>query len=113
MKSIYYEVDSGGDTELILKNPNKQNIVPDCPDRTPEGDPNALAFANPPCLGRYQVLSELYSDDQNETPEVEVRIRVSSRHLIFASRYFRCMLNGPWREATSSSEPIRQISAEG
>ncbi|KAF4956613.1 hypothetical protein FGADI_3765 [Fusarium gaditjirri] len=109
MKSISYDIDPKGDIELILVKPNKQNIVPEnlhCPD-----DPQAQEFPNPPCLGRYQVLGELYANGEN-APDVEVRMRVSSRHLTFASRTFRAMLEGPWKEGDSSLGPVRQISAK-
>ncbi len=33
----------------------------------------------------------------------EIHLRVSSRHLILASPYFKAALNGPWREAASTS----------
>ncbi|KAL5616024.1 hypothetical protein FOBRF1_004772 [Fusarium oxysporum] len=110
MKSISYDIDPGGDVELILKKPNKQNIVPESP--TFHGNPVDPESPNPPCLGRYQVFSELYPDGENENPDVEVRVRVSSRHLTFASRTFRAMIEGTWKEGNSSSRPIRQISAE-
>ncbi|KAF5604846.1 hypothetical protein FPCIR_699 [Fusarium pseudocircinatum] len=114
MKSISYDIDPGGDIELILKRPNKQNIVPENTTQTAHGTPNNPKFPNPPCFGRYQVFSELYPDGENETPdvEVEVHMRVSSRHLILVSRIFRAMLEGPWKEGNTSSGPIRKISAE-
>ncbi|KAF5557802.1 hypothetical protein FMEXI_540 [Fusarium mexicanum] len=111
MRSISYDIDPGGDIELILKSPNKQNIVPEdtlCP-----YDRSYLSESpNPPCLGRYEVFSELSPGDEGETPEAEVRMRVSSRHLILASHTFRAMLEGPWIESAPSSQPIRQISTE-
>ncbi|KAF5978141.1 hypothetical protein FCOIX_6121 [Fusarium coicis] len=121
MKSISYDIDPRGDIELILKGPNKQYIIPDS--RTLFSDPQDPELLNSPCLGRYEVFSELYTDGeegengdedgQNETPEqVEVRMRVSSRHLTLASRTLRAMLEGPWKEGNSSCQPIRQISAE-
>ncbi|KAF9779379.1 hypothetical protein IL306_001924 [Fusarium sp. DS 682] len=109
MKSISYDIDPGGDIELILREPNKQNSVPEL-----ASDMAIISsFPNPPCTGRYRVFGDLYEDDQNKSHVVEVRMRVSSRHLIFASRTFQAMLEGPWSEATSSSHPIRQISTEG
>ncbi|EWG36155.1 hypothetical protein FVEG_00295 [Fusarium verticillioides 7600] len=115
MKSISYDIDPGGDIELILKKPNKQNIVPEDTTQTVDGERINPKFPNPACFGRYQVFSELYPDGENETPnfEVEVHMRVSSRHLILASRIFRAILEGPWKEGNPSSGPIRQISAEG
>jgi hypothetical protein len=114
MKSISYDIDPGGDIDLILKKPNKQNIVPEDTTQTVDGKRINPKFPNSPCFGRYQVFSELYPDGENETPdfEVEVHMRVSSRHLILASRIFRAMLEGHWKEGTPSSGPIRQISAE-
>jgi hypothetical protein len=42
-----------------------------------------------------------------------IQLRVSSRHLILASPYFRGALNGPWSEATSlSTDCCRHIFAE-
>ncbi|PNP79993.1 hypothetical protein FNYG_06690 [Fusarium nygamai] len=113
MKSISYDIDPGGDIELILKKPNKQNIVPKI---RPWKDFKNSKTLNSPCLGRYEVFSELYpgEDDQNKTAEeVEVHMRVSSHHLQFASLTFRAMLQGPWIEAAPSSQSIRPISTEG
>ncbi|KAH6961856.1 hypothetical protein BKA56DRAFT_599344 [Ilyonectria sp. MPI-CAGE-AT-0026] len=39
------------------------------------------------------------------------RFRVSSKHLILASSVFRKMLNGPWKEGTTSRESLRSLSA--
>ncbi|KAG4265033.1 hypothetical protein FPRO04_00684 [Fusarium proliferatum] len=48
-------------------------------------------------------------------PEDEVRLRVSSRHLILASRCFRSSLDGPWSEVSTTSsffgKPLRQVMA--
>lgn len=35
----------------------------------------------------------------NSTHQKEVRFRLSSKHIILASPYFKTMLGGPWREA--------------
>ncbi|KAF5609054.1 uncharacterized protein FSUBG_4209 [Fusarium subglutinans] len=113
MRSIFYDIDPGGDIELILKSPNKQDIVPeDTFYPFPSQQSNPSEFLNPPCLGRYEVFGELSPGDEGETPEAEVRMRVSSRHLIIASHTFRAMLEGPWIEAALSPQPIRQISTE-
>jgi hypothetical protein len=43
----------------------------------------------------------------------EVQMRVSSRHLILASPYFKAALDGPWREAASvSADCCRYIYAD-
>ncbi|KAF4338701.1 hypothetical protein FBEOM_7407 [Fusarium beomiforme] len=109
MKSISYDIDPGGDIELVLREPNKQNIVPEI--ASARG--TLQSFDNPPCTGRYRVFSDIYEDNQKKSPKVEIHMRVSSRHLILASHTFRVMLEGPWSEATSSSEPLWQIVTEG
>lgn len=40
-----------------------------------------------------------------------VRFRLSSRHLILASRYFRAMLTGPWEESSSRSGSMYTVNA--
>ena len=111
MESITYEIAPGGDIEIVLNKPNEQNIIPrlrlstDTVDRALHGP----KFENPPCKGRYAVFSKLYEDPRN----YKVLVRVSSSHLKFASRVFRVMLEGPWKEGASSSEPFRQINTTG
>ncbi|KAF5559496.1 hypothetical protein FNAPI_4715 [Fusarium napiforme] len=113
MKSISYDIDPGGDIELILRKPNKQEIVPYDRERSRDWDPAGPDSTNPRCLGRYKVFSELSPGDEGKNPETEVRMRVSSQHLKLASHTFRAMLQGPWAEAVLSPQPIRQISTEG
>ncbi|GKU20859.1 unnamed protein product [Fusarium langsethiae] len=115
MVSITYEIDSGGDIELVLNKPNNQKIIPVLRFTKDLRDLDDEKFDNPPCLGRYSVFQELYSlNETNVSPvDSEVRLRVSSRHLILASRTFRAMLEGPWSEATSSYQSVRQINATG
>lgn len=111
MESITYEIAPGGDIEIVLNKPNEQNIIPglrlsaDTVDRHLHGP----KFENPPCDGRYAVLNKLYEDPRN----YKVLIRVSSHHLKSASRVFRVMLEGPWKEGASSSKPLRQINTTG
>jgi hypothetical protein len=57
------------------------------------------------------------SREQGEDPPLsepsEMQMRVSSRHLILASPYFKAALNGPWREAVSvSANCFRYIYAD-
>lgn len=47
--------------------------------------------------------------DQQDQPEV--RLRVSSRHLILASPYFNRMLKGPWKESSINSGSPYTVSA--
>jgi hypothetical protein len=52
---------------------------------------------------------------QSVTPppeeKVEVRMRLSAKHLILASAYFKKMLKGPWKESMTSSESYHTIDA--
>ncbi|KAF0638231.1 hypothetical protein FPSE5266_05421 [Fusarium pseudograminearum] len=108
MKHIKYDVDSGGDAEIVLEGPiNVQGIVPVIPNNHCDYDydrQNVQSFDNPSFEGRYAV----FNVEDTETKEeviVNVRMRVSSRHLILASSTFRAMLEGPWIENLSHSQP--------
>ena len=117
MKSITYKIDPNGDIELVLNKPNEQNIIPRLRLSTAinyhEGWENFKLRRNPPCHGRYAIFKKLYKNGKPIAADCKIHIRVSSCHLKFASRVFRVMLEGPWKEETSSSEPFRQIQATG
>ncbi|KAF4338700.1 hypothetical protein FBEOM_7406 [Fusarium beomiforme] len=108
MGSISYEIDAGGNMELVLKNPNSQQTVPVIsPSKDGKGTIQDETFKNSQLGGRYAPF-------HGQKAISEVRFRVSSRHLILASRTFRSMLEGPWTEATSTSptnNSVRQIIA--
>ncbi|OBS26310.1 hypothetical protein FPOA_00251 [Fusarium poae] len=110
MLSISYEIDPGGDIELVLNKPNNQEIVPLLQFTQDPPDIDLKPFDNSPCTGRYSVFQELYRTGVSPV-DSEVRMRVSSRHLILASRTFQSMLEGPWSEGTSSPQSLRQIDA--
>jgi hypothetical protein len=138
MMIVTYEIDSGGDIELVLNDPNSQQIVPIIKYQYPGDYYNALfdgdsdnVFDNPPLSGRYAIfnidksdaLKEVATKEEGDAKEdtaeeiagetatatassgsdqvTEIRMRVSSRHLILASRTFRAMLEGPWSENSS------------
>ncbi|QPC74723.1 hypothetical protein HYE68_005475 [Fusarium pseudograminearum] len=136
MTSITYEIDPGGDVELVLEFPNKQQIVPIIKHkdyenyRVPKFDGDSdHVFDNPSLVGRYAVFNieeeikeedhamdedgqETKTADSRSDELIEVRMRVSSRHLILASRTFRTMLEGPWSEnlsraSQSQSGPVQ------
>ncbi|CAF3501202.1 unnamed protein product [Fusarium graminearum] len=89
---ITYDIDPRGDIDFILNSPNKQKIF--------DGDSDHV-FENPSLVGRYAVFNIEEEDGQEtyiDNPKNFVRMRVSSRHLILASRTFRTMLEGPWKE---------------
>ncbi|KAG4265032.1 hypothetical protein FPRO04_00685 [Fusarium proliferatum] len=115
MKSLSYVIDPEGDIELVLNKPNTQNIIPEsvlCGDVGAASDSPTTEFTNSELGGRYTVFDnfdtptvmEDYGDPEfaEETPDV-VRMIVSSKHLTFASKVFRAMLEGPWSEASLSS----------
>ncbi|XEU97727.1 hypothetical protein FSHL1_003013 [Fusarium sambucinum] len=120
MKPIAYDIDPGGDAEIVLKGTiNAQAIIPrinrqfplqgERRDPTYDGHTDSH-FDNPYC----GVFDDDDADPGDET-KVEVRMRVSSRHLILASRTFRVMLGGPWSEnlAFNSQSGPAQIKASG
>ncbi|KAF5688928.1 hypothetical protein FDENT_4644 [Fusarium denticulatum] len=78
-----------------------------------EEDPDTLGTIT--WGSRSVALAEENAIKVRTTLEGEVRIRVSSRHLILASCFFRSALGGPWREASTTSsffgKPLRQIIA--
>ncbi|CEI63885.1 hypothetical protein FVEN_g9181 [Fusarium venenatum] len=114
MAIITYEIDSGGDIELVLEYLNKQKIVPIITSggwddyHVPRYDGNCV-LQNPTLVERYAVFN-IQQDAEDKT--TEVRMRVSSRHLILASCTFRTMLEGPWCEnllqaSHSQSGPVQ------
>lgn len=53
-------------------------------------------------------------EDTISNPEPETRMRLSSKHLTLASRYFKTMLTAPWKETlTQAGQQQHAISAEG
>ncbi|KAL7762493.1 hypothetical protein ACKLNR_009028 [Fusarium oxysporum f. sp. zingiberi] len=86
-----------------------------------EGDLNPLGTII--YRSRFIAVAEESAIETPNTPKVrtplegEVRMRVSSRHLTMASHYFRTVIQGPWREASSTSsffgKPLRQVTAVG
>ncbi|KAH7196548.1 uncharacterized protein B0J16DRAFT_408252 [Fusarium flagelliforme] len=112
MGSVTYEIAPDGDIELVLNKPNEQNIIPRLRLNAKVVDFDDSRFVTPTCEGRYAVFNKLYAKWNLAAADCKVHFRVSSHHLKLASRPFRKMLEGPWKEA-SSSEPLRQINATG
>ncbi|KAI9371076.1 hypothetical protein BJX61DRAFT_544045 [Aspergillus egyptiacus] len=96
-------LDPDGEVFLILKNPNASFAVCEKDSQAPRPSTtnSSSSHDNP--------------QNPNEKPETsEVRFRVSAKHLIMASPYFKSMLTGGWRE----SEEFRKsgtldLSCEG
>lgn len=107
MRYVSYEIDHGGDTELVLKELNSLDIIPKINSQQGSKDSSDDEFDNPSLGGRYTIFDNFDvadkggSDESSESdarsyaeaiPD-EVRVRVSSRHLILASHTFLAMLN--------------------
>ncbi|KAK2766914.1 hypothetical protein FQN54_006229 [Arachnomyces sp. PD_36] len=115
-----YSVDPQGDVTLVLRtDPQKDFAVWD------ENDiPSAIsvpgnnAFSPPPGESLQQVGSQQTPRDKStsvsEPQMVETHYRVSSRHLILASEYFKRTLGPEWKEgATLKSDGHVTVHAEG
>ncbi|KAH7127968.1 hypothetical protein B0J13DRAFT_564793 [Dactylonectria estremocensis] len=137
MKSSRHQFDPEGDVELILKSVNTQELISDIASlrlATMRLSLQVMRMKSSILLNQPGNLTAQAADQQqvalaatNETsalvpiqlvkgkaiapsPFTEIRMQLSSRHLILASPYFRKMLNGPWMEG---SQVPREISASG
>ncbi|POS79696.1 hypothetical protein DHEL01_v201903 [Diaporthe helianthi] len=136
---IDYDFDVEGDVILTLEEPNKPFAVwfgEDAPrasdlPRVSEpvlddevlrkfrrNDPAWKGALVPPNSGQHQpidpegVISEQARVGDEESEEVApIRFRLSSRHLISASPYFRAILTGPWEESSSRADVGYKLSA--
>ncbi|KAF5609057.1 uncharacterized protein FSUBG_4212 [Fusarium subglutinans] len=127
MKTIFYVIDPDGDVELVLREPNSHQIIPEIhsDDSSTHSDLPDCCFDNPPVSGRYNVFNELYSksttavgtqkDKEDHEPR-EVRMRISSKHLSFVSSTFRDDLlassnkDAPVQCSACSSPPSRPFT---
>ncbi|KAF5688930.1 hypothetical protein FDENT_4646 [Fusarium denticulatum] len=103
MKTISYVIDPDGDVELVLREPNSHQIIPEIHSdgSSAQGDRPDFQFDNPPATGRYTVFDELYAKPTTVTGTQnagedheprEVLMRVSSKHLSLVSSTFRDLL---------------------
>lgn len=105
-----YEVDPDGDLLIILPFSNEA-FAPwnDSDDREalPERDPG-VEISSPPSTTHEGNLLASY------TSPLPLHLKVSSKHLILASRHFRKMLTGNWGEANTIHEDgYRHVTLEG
>nr|CEG03051.1 unnamed protein product [Fusarium pseudograminearum CS5834] len=119
MECVKFDVDAGGDIDIILiGRVNTQEIIPVIETNYREFDRDQQddqSFDNSPLSGRYAVFN---IDGDNKTEDelpINFRMRVSSRHLILASKMLRAMLEGPWIEnsLSSSKSGRREINSTG
>ncbi|KAF5971425.1 hypothetical protein FBULB1_9229 [Fusarium bulbicola] len=128
MKTIFYVIDPDGDVELVLREPNSHQIIPEIhsDDSSTHSDLPDCCFDNPPVSGRYSVFNELYSksttaagtqEDKEDHEPREVRMRISSKHLSFVSSTFRDDLlassnkDAPVQCSACSSPPSRPFTS--
>lgn len=104
-----YQVDPDGDLVLILHNPNKPFAVWD------EGLEPPSALVEPQAQedtlqgrSRSDSLASMHSsvDQPGEVtqPPSQIRYQLSSKHLMLASKVFKTMLTGNWKEANVKSD---------
>lgn len=113
MESKSLELDPSGDINLVLLQPNSQKLrwstdAPAAEDGYAEDSEDVL---NPEATLDIEPTLNPGSDVQSKPEEEsnELKMLVSSSHLCLASSTFRKMLRGPWREARSDGDAIREI----
>ncbi|KAJ4859245.1 hypothetical protein T069G_07512 [Trichoderma breve] len=114
MKRSVREVDPDGDTLLILRNPDAAFAVLDFGALWP----NLLPTHIPPKMNITEIqlgVSERSlrkQQNQIQQNEEELRLRLSSTHLTFASAYFKAMLTNNWRETRPEEGYSFVVTAE-
>lgn len=120
MMDALHSIDPDGDTIITLSNPNAPFAIWDRRDKWPAA-PYAKETANAwqtPYITTPQGKSKREQDEKaqgstaTEAPDPGVLLRVSSRHLILASPYFKNMLTGPWKETQQDSKLGYAVHAE-
>lgn len=110
-----YQVDPDGDLLLILHNPNKPFAVWD------EGHepPSALIVSQTQedtwqDRSRSDSPASMHSSvdqlDEVTQPPSQIRYQLSSKHLMLASKVFKRMLTGDWKEANVESDGKMHIN---
>ncbi|KAF5604849.1 hypothetical protein FPCIR_702 [Fusarium pseudocircinatum] len=122
MTTISYVIDPDGDVELVLREPNSHQIIPEIHSdgSSAQGDRPDSEFDNLLATGRYIVFNELYAKpttvtgtqnaEEDHEPR-EVRMHISSKHLSFVSSTFRDLLLASANEDASSPSPASESLA--
>jgi hypothetical protein len=119
MKTISYVSDPDGDVELVLREPNSHQIIPQIHSdgSSARGDRPDSEFNNPPATGRYTIFDQLYAkptaltgtqNGEDDHEPREVRMRISSKHLSLVSSTFRDLLLASANEDASSHSPAHK-----
>lgn len=124
---VDHELDPDGDTILILRNPDApfavwvaENQWPDLlspkatvgkkgdtSQQTPTENANdeSSVHIQQQVLGDGEIVSSPKPDPQvAPTTKADVKFRVSSKHLMLASKYFYSLFNGLWKENNTNSD---------
>ena len=97
-EEVHHELDPKGDTILVLRNANAPFAVWDDPKR--ENVASQAAASETTQIAESSSQDETTTDPPAPQPEPpHIHFRLSSRHLILASRYFEKMMEGPWSES--------------
>lgn len=83
------------------------------PADAPERSETEQLDTDPPERVQLKQAGPEEDDDVISNGTSPVRFRLSSRHLISASPYFKAMLTGPWEENASRAHSLRTVSATG
>lgn len=112
MKRSVREVDPDGDTLLILRNPDAPFAVTDSfwPDLLPTHIPTDMVMTELELGGSERSLRK--PQNQVQQNKEELRFRLSSTHLTFASAYFKAMMSNDWRETRPEEGYSFVVTAE-
>ncbi|KAH6960441.1 hypothetical protein DER45DRAFT_642376 [Fusarium avenaceum] len=119
MRSVLYEIAPGGDIEIILKEPDTQEIDPKIVSYRPrpilESDDSSGSEDEEDGNGFYDEFTSMMDDlnmqfydssdpSSSDKKDVEIRMRVSSSHLALASPFFKREIE-TFQEENSSAVP--------
>ncbi|KAF5001645.1 hypothetical protein FGRMN_951 [Fusarium graminum] len=96
MEVIQHDIVPDGDLELVLHQHSTQEVVPSV-------DIRYTVCYHKEVFDDYeyrQVVSRLDPLKVSDSDPLEVRFRVSSRHLTLVSPVFKKMIEGPWKESS-------------
>ncbi|KAI1139120.1 hypothetical protein F5Y05DRAFT_403713 [Hypoxylon sp. FL0543] len=134
-----HAIDPEGDIILTLRNPTAPFAVwyEDCDEKVDpphQGQSSARSYETPASDSDAEAADEAAdarSDDASHSPKASpkqeqvlptsyeftwsmpVKFRLSSKHLALASKYFKSLLQGPWKEGTEiHSDGCRHVEAQ-
>ncbi|RYP04961.1 hypothetical protein DL764_004122 [Monosporascus ibericus] len=128
MDKPFHEIDPDGDIILVLRHPNasfadwdetREDVSEPLPNHSNissiagSAPPQPVAGPAPEDGPPAPVDDGPEADDADHTDPSEIQFRLSSKHLVSASPFFKKALRGPWKEGHSvTSDGYRYIDAE-